>query len=456
MVTVTDSASPLPATQTSPTYKILIDTLPPVINTTPAPSAGAVNLPYSFTFTASLGLAPFSWSETGALPPGLNFSTDGVLFGTPTATGSFPVSLDVTDSIGRAAPQQDFTLQIFQHGFKATGSMGTARYWHAATLLNSGKVLVTGGRDGSGNQLTTAELYDSTSGSFAPTGNMGTARLVNTVTLLNNGKVLVTGGLDVNGHALATAELFDPATGSFTPTGSLQTARGWHTATLLTNGKVLVTGGSDASDNPLATAELFDSTSGTFTVTGSMIIAHRSQSATLLNNGKVLVAGGTDNLGNALAEAELFDPASGTFSPTGNMQSARSLHEATLLSDGKVLVTGGLVDVGGQVLATAEAELFDPASGSFAPVGSMTNVRYLHTATLLNDGTVLVAGGVGDTTGSNPFAAAEVFDPTSGTFTPTGSMGTPRSQHTATLLNDGTVLVTGGGPPTLATAELYE
>jgi WD40 repeat protein len=428
-----------------------------VINATPAPSAGAVNLPYSYTFTASQGLAPLSWSETGALPPGLNLNADGVLSGTPTATGSFPVSLDVTDSIGRAAPQQDFILQIFQHGFKATGSMTTARYWHTAILLNNGKVLVTGGRDGSGNQLATAELYDPTSGSFARTGNLGTARLVNTVTLLNNGRVLVVGGFDVDGHALATAELFDPATGSFTPTGSMQTARGWHTATLLKDGRVLVVGGSDASGNPLATAELFDPTGGTFTLpTGSMAIPRRGQSATLLNNGKVLVAGGTDNLGNALAEAELFDSASGTFSPTGSMQSAHYLHEATLLNGGNVLVTGGLINVNGDVLATAEAELFDPASGFFTPMGSMTTRRYLHRATLLSDSMVLVTGGVDDTTGSNPSAVAELFDPTSSTFTPTGSMGTPRSSHTATLLNDGTVLVTGGGPPTLATAELYQ
>jgi hypothetical protein len=177
-----------------------------------------------------------------------------------------------------------------------------------------------------------------------------------------------------------------------------------------------------------------------------MVIPRRSQSATLLNNGKVLVAGGTDNLGNVFAEAELFDPVGGTFSLTGNMQSARYLYEATLLNDGRVLVTGGLVDVNGNVLATAEAELFDPASGSFAPMGSMTIRRYLHTATLLSDGKVLVAGGVDDTTGSNPSAGAELFDPTSSNFTPTGSMGTPRSSHTATLLTDGTVLVTGVGP----------
>jgi Putative Ig domain/Galactose oxidase, central domain len=451
ILTVTDSASP--AIQTSVPRTFVINNPPPPTIPSQSPSAGAVNLPYSYTFTASQGLAPLSWSETGALPPGLNLSTDGVLSGTPTATGSFLITVDVTDSIGRAA-HQDFTLQIYAHGFAATGGMGTARYSHTATLLNDGKVLVTGGHDLTGNQFATAELFNPTSSSFTPTGSMGTARQAHTATLLNNGKVLVMGGLDVNDNGLATAELFDPTNGSFAPTGSLETARGWHTATLLKDGKVLVTGGSDATGNPLATAELFDPTSGTFTPTGSMAIPRKLHTATLLTNGKVLVAGGTDNIGNAFAEAELFDPTSGTFSPTGNMQSPRWFHKATLLNDGKVLVTGGVVDVNGNVLATAE--LFDPASASFTPTGSMGIGRARHTATLLNDGQVLVAGG-DDATGFT-LATAELFDPTSGSFAPIGSMTTRRKLQTATLLNDGKVLVAGGddGFSTLATAELYQ
>ena len=104
----------------------------------------------------------------------------------------------------------------------------------------------------------------------------------------------------------------------------------------------------------------------------------------------MLVAGGLDNGGNALKEAELFDPASGTFSSAGSMQSFHWIHIATLLSDGTVLVTGGR-DFNNRSISAAE--LFDPASGTFALTGSMTTARELHKATLLNDGRVLVTGG---------------------------------------------------------------
>jgi hypothetical protein len=131
------------------------------------------------------------------------------------------------------------------------------------------------------------------------------------------------------------------------------------------------------------------------------------------------------------------------------METARAFHTATLLNDGSVLVTGGLVTVGKNVYVDlATAEVFDPNSGTFMPKGTMIFARANHAATLLSDGTtVLITGG----------RTAELFDPANG-FTRTGDMVSPRADHTATLLKDGTVLVTGGddGSGTaLATAELY-
>jgi hypothetical protein len=443
VVTVTDTGSP--ATQASANYTISISPPPPpVINTTPAPSAGAVNLPYSFTFTATNGLAPLIWSETGALPPGLVLSTAGVLSGTPTEIGSFPITVRVQDSVGQNATPQNFTIQVFSHGFKATGSMASGRVSHTATLLSSGKVLVAGGFTDAGG-LATAELFDPASGTFTPTGSMETGRFQQTATLLTNGKVLVAGGGN------ATAELFDAASGSFAPTGNMEASRSFQTATLLNNGKILVAGGSDAEGNPLATAELFDPASGTFTPTGSMIGARYGHTATLLNDGNVLVTGGTGASGT-LATAELFDPAIGTFAATASMEIPRYTHTATLLSNGSVLVTGGF-DVNSHALATAE--LFDPTTGIFNSIGNMSVARVFHTATLLNNSTVLVTGGSGTST----LAAAELFDPSTRTFTPTGSMTIARSAHTATLLNNGTVLVTGGANASgnaVATAEVYQ
>ena len=206
-VTVADSGSP--AAQMSVPYSIeVLNPAPPTIDTISLPSAGAINLPYSFTFLATGGLAPLTWSESGALPPGLSpLSSGGVLSGTPTQIGSFPITVSVQDSLGQSAAPQNFTIQVFAHGFKATGSMASSRVAHTATLLNNGKVLVAGGMDANGIPLVTAEIYDPSNGTFTPTGSMTTARHHFAATLLPSGKVLLTGGLDTNRNALATAEL---------------------------------------------------------------------------------------------------------------------------------------------------------------------------------------------------------------------------------------------------------
>jgi len=448
IVKVADSASP--ADSASANYSIVIrNPNPPTINSTITPSAGAVNLPYSFSFRAFDGLLPLSWSETGALPPGLALAPNGVLSGTPTATGDFPIMVDVTDSLGRAAAPVGFTVQIFLHGFASTGSMTTTRVALLATLLcdlsagqcNDIKVLVTGESDPS------AELYDPASGTFAATGNLGISRNGYTATLLKNGKVLIAGGVDANSMKLATAELYNPASGTFVPTGSMGTARAFHTAALLGSGKVLVTAGQGADGAALATAELYDPANGTFAPTGSLGTARTSPVASPLNGGSVLIAGGVDAGGNTLATAELYNPASATFASTGSMEVARAGLVATLLKNGDVLMTGGFDN---------SAELYDPGAGSFSATGSMSTARVLHTATLLPDGTVLIAGGEGNNGG---MITAELFDPASGTFSPTGSMTIARAQHSATLLSTGKVLVAGGHDDelnALATAELYQ
>ena len=453
VVALNDSGTP-PASM-SGTFPIVIkNPPPPVVNATPAPSTGVVNQPYSFTFTATAGLPPYqNWSETGALPPGIApLTSGGVLSGTPAATavGSFPITVTVQDSLGQNSVPQNFTLSVFAHGFRATGSMASARGSHTATLLNNGKVLVAGGADANGNPIATAELFDPSTGTFSTTGSMVAARAHFAATLLSSGNVLLTGGLDVSGNPLATAEIYDPNAGTFSATTSaMKFVHASHTATLLNTGKVLVIGWGNA------TAELFDPATGTFAATGSMVTARVSHTATLLSNGQVLVTGGIQGSGTAttvLAEAELYDPVKGTFSATaGVLTTAREWHTASLLSDGKVLVTGGL-DSTGKAIVTAE--LYDPTNQSFTLTkGSMETARAFQTATSLKDGTVLVAGG---SDGTSPLATAELYDPNTGVFSPTGNMANARQSHTANLLNDGTILVTGGNNgAALAGAELY-
>jgi hypothetical protein len=196
-------------------------------------------------------------------------------------------------------------------------------------------------------------------------------------------------------------------------------ARGFHTATLLKNGKVLLTGGHDADGNILATAELFDPTSGDFVLAGSMSTPRESHTATLLTDGKVLVTGG-NNGREILATAELFDPTSGSFTPTGGMQAAREFHAATLRNDGTVLVTGGadftsIADGSARAVflpeSVATAELFNPATGSFAATSDMANARARHTAILLPEGQVLETGGINPDVSAlaDSLASAELF-----------------------------------------------
>jgi hypothetical protein len=341
----------------------------------------------------------------------------------------FPVSLTVTDALGHASPAVPFTIRIAiarpAAAFSPTGDMHYPRDGHTATLLSDGSVLIAGGGPPK------AEIYDPASKTFTVTGIMLGTQGPRSATLLANsalpdqGKVLVVGGDEI------IAELFDPATGTFTATGSTLGPHLGQTATLLQNGKVLVAGGETAS------AELFDPSTETFKATGSMTLSRAGHTATRLADGRVLVAGGATDVtpgtwpiaGNADASAEIYDPSTGVFTPAGSMTEPRVGHRATLLADGKVLITG----------ADYTADLFDPATGLFSAVGQ-TATGSKGTATLRNDGTVLVAGGRSIRSRS----AADLYAPESGGFVPTGPLMTSRDGHTATLLVDGSVLVVGG------------
>jgi hypothetical protein len=340
--------------------------------------------------------------------------------------------------------------------FENTGSLGTPRTSHTATLLPNGKVLVAGGSssDGGDGALASAELYDVMSGTWSATGSLGTARSHQTATLLPNGNVLVAGGYNVGeGGALASAELYDPASGTWTATGNLGTGRYGHAATLLPNGKVLLAEGTGTPTSDLGSAELYDPAGGTWTATGSGN-ARRYPRATLLPNGKVLFAGGNLPFVGAHPFSQLYDPTSGTWAATGNLTSFRDSHTATLLPDGKVLVAGGI-----NYNPMGSAELYDPANGTWTPTVALATARFRHTATLLPNGRVLVVGGNGPEVSNSSLASAELYDRTSGTWTSTGNLTTAREKHTATLLPNGEVLVAGGytsgSVNALASAELY-
>ena len=243
------------------------------------------------------------------------------------------------------------------------------------------------------------------------TGELHNSRFSHAATVLTNGEVLVTGGFDINLVTLKNSELYDPSTGQWRRAASMHTARMYHTSTLLTNGKVLITGGSpDIGVTVLKTCELYDPSTGNWTFTGSLHYPRDFHTATVLPNGKVLVIGGAvDNAYDLLKTCELYDASTGNWTLTGSMHDQRFAHTATLLSDGKVLVTGSAIASVKNDKSVNSSELYDPSSGIWTLTGSMHQGRYSHTATMLKNGSVLVIGGQAGV--DRIFNTAELYNP---------------------------------------------
>ena len=284
----------------------------------------------------------------------------------------------------------------------ATGTLQpggkVARGYHTATLLQNGDVLFTGGINGEAYPqgglipAATAELLKAGSGSVQPTGSMGVGRYSHRATILQDGRVLITGGtVGPKLTVTQTAELYDPYSGSFTPVGDMIRPRANHSAILLLTGKVFIIGGG------VADAEIFDPATNTFTAAGSTSSKSVS-TATLLASGRVLVTGEQTSDGSAAAPAEIYDPTTGTFTPTGTMAVLRYGYAATLLPDDTVLMAGGYMIAAsptpgtGSVVPILATEIYNPATGSFNPGPTMHYGRSGHTATLLPDGGVLLVG----------------------------------------------------------------
>ncbi|MFY9569808.1 MAG: kelch repeat-containing protein, partial [Blastocatellia bacterium] len=402
---------------------------------------------------------------------------------TPTVTladritpGRFPADATITavvltrmkDLVGNnldqdptSAGQQLFSGSFATSQFNLTDTTSVARVNPQAcrleaALLPGDEVIVTGGYDQFNQVNSTADVYNRADGSFRSV-TMIEPRAEHTTTVLDNGKVLITGGIGANGQVLSTAELYDPGTGSFTVAGSLNTPRFGHTATLLSDGTVLIAGGYNAA--ALDNCEIFIPAgnnlpySNAFVqVPARMSAARAFHTATSLPGGYVLLAGGVSNA-RVLDTAEVFVPTPfapqlGQFVSGSNplapwkMSSSRHHHTATALADGTVLIAGGRDHLGN---ALRTAEFFKSSTpialSSFSSAGLMTGARTNHSATALSDGSVLIAGGI--SAAGAVLATAETYR--NGQFTRTNSPLTDaRSSHAAVLLPDGTVLVPNG------------
>jgi hypothetical protein len=304
-------------------------------------------------------------------------------------------------------------------------------------------------------------------------GPLHVARQGHTATLLADGRVLVAGGV---GDAGTSAEIYDPVKGSWTLAATLHLTRAGHTATLLLDGRVLILGGHQTYIAPVwlpgamaptqarvlndDTGEMYDPAADTWTSIPGPLTPRGYFSATLLADGRVLILGGIDDSDNSLGSAELYDPTTGQWAQTGSLprgaihasvqSGTRWGHTATLLGDGRVLMAGGFDD-DWTMNGVPEAYLYDPATGLWMQAGRLTDPRAWHTANLLPDGRVIVAGGEwhycpdnGDWCREHTLGTTEVYDPATRAWSPGPPLGVARSSHTSTLLADGSLFAVGG------------
>lgn len=372
----------------------------------------------------------------------------------------------VVPSVSNCESYSAPTIQVVSGPTKlSTGALlNVARSDFTTTPLQNGMVMVAGGINSSGVVEKSVELYDAVNNKWIRTGDMKTARRGHAATLLRDGRVLVTGGYDGTAAttALNKAETYDPATGVWTATsGTLVQARRWHTSTLLNTDKVLIVGGA-VSSGSATVVELFDPVSGSFTATSTMRVPRQGHTATLLPSGQVLVVGrnNSDNttlLVNAVyvdssRTTEVYTPATSSTSATWSdgpvMTYGRDSHAATLIGNSNfLLVTGGYNS------GTNRAEVLNvaatPLVTSWITTSAMSIARALHTSTYISAiDKVLVVGGYNAT--SQMLTSTELFTlntttPASSTWSTTDNkeLTLARAMHTSTLLSNGNVLIVG-------------
>lgn len=331
------------------------------------------------------------------------------------------------------------------------------------TVLANGLILVAGGENftnGVPNALTTAELYNPSTGTWTSTGSLNTPRINAASVLLNNGYVLVAGGENIVSGVptpLATAELYNPTTNLWTlTTGSMSSPNFNGTLTLLANGKALMAGGEDIASGVTyseTVTTLFNPATGTWTVTTNALPnGAAGATATALANGEVVLIGGesiVSGITTAIADVQIYDPsvgANGTWTVSAaTLPTAEYAGSAALLSNGKVLFAGGETVASGVVTPLSTAYLFDPSTSTVTATGSLSASRYNAGATVLSNGTVLVAGGTGELNGQlTTLSSAEIYNPSGATWTTQGALIDAQSSPAIFSLAGGTVVALGG------------
>lgn len=389
--------------------------------------------------------------STAPLPPGSSFRSPAT-------------AADALASYVKADPRLAGRLHVVPVSDAQGGTVRTAAWTRSASSapaavagaevvrLLSGVALVAGGRDGTGAPVAAAGLFDPVTGLWSAAPPLAAARHGHSAVRLGDGRVVLAGGTGADGSALASTELYDPVTRVFAAAaGSLATGRSGHAAILLPTGKVLVTGGS-RDGRALTSAELFDPADLTWKPTAPMTGARSGHRMVPLPDGRVMAVGGVLETGGApvpLAYCERYDPTTNAWTPAASLHTPRHGHQTTALPDGRILVTGG--DPTGlphdRVLSgasLASAELYAPDRDAWTRVADMPAGRGRHRAVALRTGEVLVVGGTGGPAFAASYRSALRYDPVTGRWTGTGSLGEGRAECALAVLADGRVLAVGG------------
>ena len=314
-------------------------------------------------------------------------------------------------------------------------------------LLGNGQVLIAGGGCGdAGGTTNAASLYNPITNQWSATPTfMNYGRDQFGMLTLHGGNALAFAGCaggcigpNILKQYFATvgrsAEIYGFATGQWTTAAQLTTARGnieqdnlSQSAVELQDGRVLACNGSNGFAFEYTTCEIYDPVANTWTLTGSMLGTETGiHQMALLGSGKVLTVSTADG-----QSAFLFDPNSGVWNATNSQASPQFGGQLLLLADGRVLDCGGTL-AADHVTPVNTAQIYDPTSGTWSATGPMGTSRQGHIAVRLGDGKVLVAGG--ETTDSTILSSAEIFDPIVGTWSSTTSMTQARAGASALLL----------------------
>jgi DNA-binding CsgD family transcriptional regulator/N-acetylneuraminic acid mutarotase len=380
----------------------------------------------SVTPTATAALETPSPTPSSSATPSASSSASA----SPSASGT-PSPATTQAPVAAPTPSPNVTWTAAGGGIDGRGN-------HTATVLSDDSVLIIGGATiTAGGCVATVIRYHPATDRWTDEEPMDHRHCGHTATLLSDGTILVVGGN--SGTAPTSAvERFNPASGTWTAAAGMAWPRFGHTATLLSDGRVLVVGGKREPEAalPEESAEVYDPATGSWTQVQGPVDPRADHTATRLPDGSVLVAGGVRGCCGTLASAELYDPTSGTWSSAARMVQGRMQASGTMLADGRFLVAGGT----GPASTTAidSAEIYDPSEDRWTATAPMTESRVMPTLTVLESGRVIAWGG---TSGDLP--TAEMFDPASGAWRFDGRLPFSLSSHTATLLEDATILVVG-------------